>query len=109
MMILSNSSGVRQTSRRAHADLEILLPVRRRLSQLTRRDYDVLLLQRGDDVGGGQARAASRAGSSQMRMAYLRSPKMLDVANAGYALQGVLDIDIEIVADEQVGDSLLSE
>ena len=42
-----------------------------------------------------------RSGSSHRRIAYLRSPKIMHVADAGDALQRVLDVDVEVVAEEQ--------
>ncbi len=89
-----------QSSRCAHGDLEILFPVRRRLSELTRCDDDVLLPQRIDHIGGrenagGQARRIEPDAHGVFALA-----EYLDVANTGYALQRVLYIDVEIVADE---------
>ncbi len=46
-------------------------------------------------------RPASRSGSSHSRIAYRRSPKTNDVADAGHALQLVLDEPIDVVADER--------
>ena len=46
------------------------------------------------------SRDASFAGSSQSRIANLRSPKMNDVADAGHALERVLDVEVDVVAEE---------
>ena len=46
-------------------------------------------------------RAASFSGSSHSRIAYLRSPKMMHVADARHALDRVADVEVDVVADER--------
>ena len=82
-MMLSNSAGFAQPAERAHAELIHLPRRRRRLSEAAGRDLHVLLAQRVDDVAGGEPRAARRSGSSQSRIEYLRSPKIVTSPTPG--------------------------
>ena len=65
------------------------------------RDLDVLLAQRVDDVAGGDLarRQPIRIEPQPHRVLALAEDR--DVADAGHALERVLDVDVEVVAEEQ--------
>ena len=52
-------------------------------------------------------RAASFVGSSQMRMAYFRSPKMMTSPTPGIRFSGVFYIDVEVVGDVLVRQAVI--
>ena len=59
--------------------------------------------ERVDDVGGGQAASGQADGIEPDAHGVLALAEDDDIAHAGHALEGVLDVDIEVVGDELGG------
>jgi len=93
--------GFRKPSDRTHAHLIGLSRGQRRLPDLSRRDLHVLLLQR---VNNGRSR---KAALGQLRRiepqphGIFALAKNNDVADPVHALQRILDVDVDVVAQEQ--------
>ena len=98
MIRSSNCSGVLQVGLRQHGELALLA------LDAAGRDLDVLAAQRRPRRPAGvRLKAASRSGSSQMRMEYRRSPNMRTSATPGMRLEPVLDVAVGIVGDLERG------
>ena len=100
-MMFSNSRRLAQAPERADAELVHLARRRGRLAEAAGGDLDVLLAQRVDDVAGGQLarREALRIEPEPHRVLALAEDD--DVADAGHALERVLDVDVDVVAEEE--------
>ena len=93
--------GLDQLSHGADADLKSLPFGSGRLTDLARGDLNVLLLKRADNVGGRKT-ARGQAGRIQPKPhGILALTENSDIGNTGDALDGVADVDVDIVADEQ--------
>ncbi len=95
--------GTGEPAHDAHWNLEGLLRVGRRLTELPGRDLDILLHQGIDHIGGGQAVSGQAHWVKPDAHGVFALAKDDDVANAGHALDGVLHIHIEVVGDELAG------
>ncbi len=97
--MFSNSRGIRHASDYAQRDLEVLLRIGRRTSQLTSRNFDVLLLQRGNHIGRRQlaSRQLRRIKPYPHRVLALAEDD--DIAHARNSLQRIFDVNVEIVRD----------
>jgi hypothetical protein len=92
--------GTGEPAHHAHRNLEGLLRVRGRLAELAGGNLDVLLDQRVDHVGGGEAASGQAHRVEPDAHGVLALAEDHDVAHAGHALDGVLHVDIEVVGDE---------
>ena len=99
--------GIRQASYDPQGHLEILLGIGGRAPQLSGGDFDVLLLQGGDHVGGGQLARGELARVKPDPHGVLALTKDDHVAHAGHALQRVLDVNVEVVRDVLVGEAVV--
>ncbi len=87
---------------RAHADL-VHLGGRRGLgADLAGGDLDVLLLQGGDDIGRGQPARRQPVRIEPETHGVLALAEDLHIGDALDALDRVLDVDVDVVADELV-------
>ena len=84
-----------------HADLKRVLLQCRRLADLSGGYLHVLFLQRAQDVRGRQAVLGHFRGIQPQAHSVLAFPEDNRVAHPFHALQRVLHVNIEIVAEEQ--------
>jgi hypothetical protein len=89
-----------QPPHRPHADLVQLLDGRGRVAQRARRNLQVLLAQRVDDVTGRQLARRKLGWVEPETHRELALTELNDVADTGDALDRILDIHIDVVADE---------
>ena len=83
-------------------DLEGLLRIGGRLAELAGGNFDVLLAQRADDVGGGELAGGELDRVEPDAHGVLADAEDDDIADALDALEGVLDVDVEVIAHEEV-------
>src|SRR5579883_2431433 len=83
----------------AKRNLEILRRRSRRAPELAGRNFDVLLLDRIDDIGGRQSAGRQPGRIEPDAHGIFALAKNDDIAHALDALERVFDIDIEIVRD----------
>ena len=89
-----------ETAHRADADLEHLLGRRRRIAEGAGRHLQVLLAQRVDDVAGADVPRRQLGRIEPQAHRELALAEDDDVADAGHALDGVLDVQVDVVAEE---------
>src|SRR6202011_5981538 len=77
--------------------LKFLLRIGGRTAQLSSGYFDVLLLQSGDYVGGSQLSCSQLGRVEPYTHGILALAEDDDVADPGDPLQGILDIDIQVV------------
>ena len=107
MMMFSNSRGVGQAANDADGHLEVLLGIGGLLAELTGGDLDVLLGESVGDVERGEAAGGEAVGVEPDAHGVLALAEDDDIADAGDALQSVLDVDVEIVGDERLRERLV--
>ena len=73
-----------------------------RLAELAGGNLDVLLGERVDHVGGGEAASGQAHRIEPDAHGVFALAEDHHVAHAGHALDGVLDVDVEVVGDELV-------
>ncbi len=99
MMMFSNSLRLRESSHNPQRHLKTLLGIGGRTAQLAGGYFDVLLLQGGDHVGRGQLTGRQLRRIQPDAHGILALAEDDDVADAGNALQSVLDVNIQVVGD----------
>ena len=95
--------GIAEAANDAHRHLEGLRGVGRRLAELAGGNFDVLFHQRIDHVSGGEIAGGQADRVEPEAHGVFALAEDGDVADAGHALDGVFDIDVEVVGDELVG------
>ena len=80
-------------------DLEVLLGIGGRPSQLARRNLHVLFLERGNYVRRGKLPLRQTVGVQPDAHRVFALAEDDDIADAGYALERVLYVDVEVVGD----------
>ena len=101
-MMLSNCAASVSRPDGAHADLVHLRGRRGLGADLAGGDLHVLLLQGGDHVGGGQPARRQPDRIEPQAHGVLALAEDLHVGDALDALDRVLDVDVDVVADELV-------
>ena len=99
-MMFSNCAGIGQAADDANGHLEVLLGVGGLLTELAGGDFDVLLGKGVGDVEGGEAAGGEAVGIEPDAHGVLALAEDDDGADAGDALEGVADVDVEVVGDE---------
>src|SRR6185437_8840575 len=93
--------GLDQLSHRSNADLKSLTSGSGWLADLPRCDLNVLLLKRADNVGGRKTARGQARGIKPKPHGIFALTENSDIGNTRDALDGVADVDVYIVADEQ--------
>ena len=93
--------GLDHASDGADADLIVLAGVRRRLADAAGRHLHVLFLQRAQDVGGGEAAAGQTHRVQPQAHGVLSFAEDDHVGDARHALDGVADVHVQIIAEEE--------
>ena len=96
-------TGFRKTADGADADLELLAGKRGLRTDLSGGDFNVLFLERADHIVGGKGAAGHAHGIEPQTHGVFAFAEDHDVGHAGYALQTVADVDIEVIAHEERG------
>src|SRR6185312_4182149 len=89
-----------ETAHDADSDLKVLLRIRGLLPDGASGDLDVLLLQRADDIGCGKLASRELDRIEPQPHGIFALAEDPDIADAADALDGILDIEVEIVGDE---------
>ena len=92
-------SRLRESSHNPQRHLKTLLGIGRRTAQLAGGNFDVLLLQRRNHVGRGQLPRRQLRRVQPDAHGILALAEDHDFADAGDALQSVLDVNIQVVGD----------
>ena len=98
-MMFSNSFGSESRPTNAQRHLEILLGIGGRTAQLSSGYFDVLLLQSSDHVGGGQLACSQLCRVEPDAHGVFALAEDDDFADARNALQGVFDVNVQVVGD----------
>src|SRR6202171_4138013 len=88
-----------EPSHYAQRHLKFLLRIGGRAAQLSRGYFDVLLLQSGDYVGGGKLSCSQLCRVEPYAHGILAFAEDDDVADPRNPLQGILDVDVQVVGD----------
>ena len=100
-------SGFGKAADGANADLEILAGHGGLGSDLSGGDFDVLLAESSYHIVGGEGAAGHADGIEPEAHGIFSFAEDEDVGHAGNALQGVANINVKIVADEEGGVALV--
>ncbi len=84
-------------------DLIGLLLIGRGLADLACGNFDVLLAECVDDVRGGEAACSQLVGIEPDAHGVLAFAEDDDVTDARDALKGIFDVDVDVVADKEIG------
>ena len=90
-----------QTAHSPDAELIHLAGGRRRLTETSRGDLHVLLAQRIHHVAGGEIASGQAIRVEPQPHRILPFAENRDVADAGDTFEGVLDVDVDVVAQKQ--------
>jgi len=95
--------GIGEASDCANANLVSLRILGWRLSDLSRGHLNVLFAQRGDHVRGGDASAREAGGVKPNAHGVDALAEVHDVGDAFHALEGIANVEIDVVAQEKAG------
>ena len=100
--MFSNSRGSERRPTTRTAIWYVLFRIGRRSAELTCSNLDVLLRERTCDVERGKTASGKSCWVKPDTHCILALTKDDDIANARNALEGILDIDVEVIGDERL-------